>query len=63
MKSIAYGTLQIDTALYDFIGNEVLPDTGISVEAFWNGFETAVLDFGPRNIQLLRKTRRISVPT
>lgn len=55
MKSIAYGTLQIDTALYDFIGNEVLPDTGISVEAFWNGFETAVLDFGPRNIQLLRK--------
>jgi len=55
MKSIAYGTLQIDTALYDFIGNEVLPDTGISVEAFWNGFETAVLDFGPRNVQLLRK--------
>ncbi len=45
--------LQVATPLYDFIGNEVLPGTGLAAEAFWSGFAALVHDLAPRNRALL----------
>ena len=53
--TISHGTLSIHPLLYNFIANEVLPDTGLSVEQFWNGFEKTVQALAPINETLLQK--------
>src|SRR5262249_57379366 len=45
--------LRIDKILYDFVAAEVLPDTQISVEAFWTGLAAIMRDLAPRNRELL----------
>lgn len=47
--------LAIDSVLYDFMINEALPQTGISPEQFWNGFEQTVQSLAPLNKALLDK--------
>lgn len=47
--------LKVDTALYDFINNEVIPGTGVEAAAFWNGFAGVVGTFAPRNAELLAR--------
>ena len=47
------GGLTVVKALYDFVGQEVLPDTGIEPAAFWAGFEELVHRLAPRNRALL----------
>ena len=54
-ERIRVGTLDIHTSLYDFITNEVLPQTGVSVEQFWNGFEKTLQTLSPQNKLLLKK--------
>src|SRR5690606_25545169 len=45
--------------LQRFIDDEVLPDTGISPEAFWSGFDALVHDLAPRNRALLAERERL----
>lgn len=52
---IQTGELQVDKTLYDFINTEALPDTGITAEAFWSGFDRLVHNLSPRNRELLAK--------
>ncbi len=47
------GGLTVVKALYDFLDEEVLPDTGVETAAFWAGLEFLVQRFAPRNRVLL----------
>jgi len=54
-KRVEYGQLSIDAAVYDFIANEALPQSGVSVEQFWSGFEKTLIALAPLNKTLLEK--------
>lgn len=47
--------LQIDSELYEFIVQKVLPGAGISMNDFWKGFSDLVQEFTPRNDSLLKE--------
>ncbi|UVK39537.1 malate synthase G [Mesorhizobium sp. AR10] len=47
--------LQIARELHDFVVGEALPGTGITADAFWNGFSAIVHDLAPKNLALLAK--------
>ena len=51
--------LQVDTDLYQFVENRVLPDTGISSAGFWSGFDAIVADLAPKNMALLAERDRL----
>ena len=53
--TVSLGDLKVDKALYDFVNNEVIPDSGVQVQEFWNGFAALVRSLAPRNAELLRK--------
>ena len=42
------GGLKVAKMLYDFLAAEALPGTGVSVGAFWTGFEKLVSEFAPQ---------------
>ena len=47
------GRLRVARELYDFVNDEALPGTGVTAEAFWEGFDAIVHDLAPRNRELL----------
>ncbi len=49
-------SLQVATQLQKFIETQVLPNTGVSSEKFWKGFDAIVQDLAPKNIALLAVT-------
>lgn len=49
------GNLQVASILKDFINNEALPGTRVTVEQFWNGLEALIKDLTPENKALLAK--------
>ena len=51
--------LQVASSLYNFIGQKVLPGTGVEPESFWKGFDAIVADLAPRNIALLAERDRL----
>jgi malate synthase len=51
--------LQVATELYTFINDSVLPGTGVSVDAFWKGFDGIVADLAPKNAALLGERDRL----
>ncbi|HJV84220.1 MAG TPA: malate synthase G [Noviherbaspirillum sp.] len=51
--------LQVDTLLYRFIEDKVLPGTGISSATFWKGFDAIAHDLAPKNAALLAERDRI----
>ncbi|MGZ5856561.1 MAG: malate synthase G [Burkholderiaceae bacterium] len=53
--------LQVATVLHQFIESKVLPGTGISPAAFWDGFDTIVADLAPKNIALLAERDRLQL--
>jgi malate synthase len=53
------GRLQVATALYEFINQQVLPGTGVEPAAFWAGFDAIVADLAPKNIALLAERDRL----
>jgi len=48
--------LSIARELYDLVGEEILPGTGLTADTFWSAFARIVADLTPRNRALL--TRR-----
>lgn len=53
--------LKIAAELYDFIETQVLPNTGVSSEVFWSGFDALVADLAPKNAVLLAERDRLQV--
>ncbi|PNK60025.1 malate synthase G [Psychrobacter sp. FDAARGOS_221] len=49
------GILAIDSQLYNFIENDVLPRVGVESETYWKNFADIVEKFTPRNKELLAK--------
>ena len=59
MSKIEKNNLKIDSNLYDFVNNEVIPKTGISIDNFWSGFDEAVHELAPVNDDLIKKREEI----
>ncbi|QPF76004.1 malate synthase G [Roseateles sp. DAIF2] len=51
--------LQVDTPLYRFIEERVLPGTGIASAAFWAGFDAIAHELAPKNAALLAERDRL----
>ncbi len=53
--------LHVATNLYRFIETKVLPNSGVSSDKFWKGFDAIVKDLAPKNIALLAERDRLQV--
>jgi malate synthase len=53
--------LQVAPVLQTFINEEVLPGTGIDVDAFWSGFNELILELAPVNRALLAERERLQL--
>ncbi len=51
--------LKINSKLFNFINNEVIPGTNINSDEFWSNFEKAVHELAPLNKKLIEKRRDI----
>jgi len=49
--------LSVSNQLLNFINEELLKDTNISSEKFWEGFDKAVHELAPKNKELLKNKR------
>lgn len=58
---IERGDLQIAACLYDFIEQHALPNSGVSSDVFWQGFEQILTEFTPRNESLLARRDELQV--
>ncbi len=47
--------LQVARPIYDLVTQEVIPETGVDVDAFWQSFAAIINDFGQQNRELLSK--------
>lgn len=47
--------LEIDKGLYELVGNEIAPGTGVEPAHFWTALSEIVTDLGPKNWKLLAK--------
>ena len=47
--------LQVAAVLDDLVANQILPGTGVEVEAFWQSFAAIINDLAPKNKALLAK--------
>ena len=54
------GDLIVNSALLNFINEEVIPGTDISAEDFWNKFDAAVHELAPINKTLIDKRAKYS---
>ncbi|MDX1432644.1 MAG: malate synthase G [Gammaproteobacteria bacterium] len=45
--------LRVTRTLYDLVGNEIAPGTGVEADAFWRSLADIVRDLAPRNRELL----------
>ena len=55
MSLIKKNELKIDSKIFEFINEEVLPGTGIKSEDFWNKFEKIVHELSSINKDLIKK--------
>ena len=54
-KPVEIGGLRIDAELSALVRDEIVPGTGVEVDAFWAGLGRIVNDLGPKNRALLDK--------
>ena len=59
MKFININDLKINQTLFDFINNEVLPETDVNQELFWKKFSKVVHELSPINKELIEKREKI----
>ena len=55
MSLIEKNGLKINSKIFEFINEEVLPGTSIKSEDFWNKFEKVVHELSPANKNLIKK--------
>ena len=53
-KYIEVNNLKVSNILLEFVNKELLKDTEISPDNFWKGFDKAVHELAPKNIELLK---------
>ncbi len=53
MGYIAHRNLSVESALFTFINDTLLPEAGKDEASFWTGFDEAVHQLAPRNAELL----------
>ena len=58
-NSIAHGRLKIATELYNFVNDDLLLGAPITVEEFWDGFDSAVHRLAPKNKSLLARRKQL----
>ena len=51
--------LKINTKLFDFVNNEIIPGTHIKKEEFWKDFGNIVHELAPINKKLIQKREDI----
>jgi malate synthase len=56
---IQQGSLQIDSTLFALVNDQIIPDTGIKADDFWQAFESILDDLTPKNRALLAKRDRL----
>ena len=59
MSYIRKNELQINSKLFDFVNNEIIPGTKIESEQFWTNFEKIVHELAPVNKKLIQKREEI----
>ena len=59
MSYIKKNELQINSKLFDFVNNEIIPGTKIESEEFWTNFEKIVNELAPVNKKLIQKREEI----
>ena len=59
MSIISKNNLKINTSLFNFINEEVIPGTDIQSDEFWAKFDKVVHELAPINKNLLRKREEI----
>ena len=52
-KYININTLKVSEKLSQFISDELLKETDLSVDDFWSGFEKTVNELEPKNKELI----------
>jgi malate synthase len=60
-ERVRIGNLQIVQILFDFVNQEVLPDTNIHQDTFWSGVESIITELSPENHKLLQKRDDLQV--
>ena len=55
MSYIKNNNLKINSVLYEFINEKVIPGTNVKSDEFWNKFEKAVHELAPINKNLIEK--------
>ena len=58
-KFIKVFNLSVSELLYDFINNEILQGTNISIKRFWHGFNKTVHELAPKNKKLIDTRHKI----
>ena len=58
-KYITVNNLKVSEELFSFINDDLLKDSGISTEIFWQGFDKAVHELAPRNRKLIKKRENL----
>ncbi len=53
--TVMFGELEIAQSLYNFVNDEVIPDSEVKADDFWNSLAAIVRDLGPKNAALLAK--------
>ncbi len=56
---VTVGKIKVAKIIYDFFSEKVVPEAELDVDKFWQDFEQIVLDFTPRNRELLEKRERL----
>ena len=51
--------LSVSNKLLNFVNEELLKDTNISSEKFWEGFDIAVHELSPKNKDLINKRQEL----
>ena len=59
MKYTLIGKSKINTDFYDFVNDEVLPETGLDKSDFWQNFISAANDLLPENNDLINERKDI----
>ena len=55
MAYVEVKDIQVEESLYDFVVDEMLPDSGVEASALWAGLASLVDEFGARNAALLEQ--------
>jgi malate synthase len=60
-ERVRIGNLKIVKILFDFVNQEVLPDTNINQDTFWFGVESIITELLPKNHKILQKRDDLQV--